>query len=439
MVNVFRTAVAATVGNIVEWFDFALYGNFIVLFGTLFFPADAGYANVAGFLVFSIGFICRPLGGILFGHIGDTIGRKTALTISVLLMSSLTFVIALLPTYQQVGILAPIILFTARIIQGLSLGGEYGGAVTLMAELAPKNRKTLYSSIALSTASIGVLLGTTTVYILSICITEEQMNSFGWRIPFVIGGLMGLFGLYMRTHMSESPEFDEENTANKEKNQFREIPFMSLISSNKTGIILGLGITLFNQSIYTINSTYIPFYVQTALGGSLSLGSYLLMISTISTVIACIGIGYIADRFGPMRVSITAAILVICFAFPVFWLLETKILYYQVIAQMVLGTSFGMAKGVLGISLYKCFPTRVRFSGLSFCNNVAAMTITGMAPIILFSQCDDTLGCSSTSASLFIVIFSAISILAMLKVDKHETNLIKESKKSKMNATTKKA
>ena len=412
-----KIIIPATIGNLMEWYDFTLYANFVTVLGELFFPKDTWFSSVAGFMVFAVGFIFRPLGGFLFGHIGDKFGRKRALTISVLLISSLTLVIAVLPTYEQIGLAAPITLFAIRIVQGLSIGGEYSGAITIMAEAAPPGRRTLYSSIALSTSSLGVLIGSLFAYTISNNMSEADLLSYGWRIPFFVGGAMGFFGLYMRVYMAESPEF----LAQKKKHNIVQLPIKELLAHNRRGILVGLGVAVLNSSLYTIISTFMVYYVHSILGQPLSDATLLVVFSMLATCISCLATGAIADKLGPIRVAVVASMLVILMSFPVFLLIDTQIWWMQVLSLVLLGAFFGMAKGTLGVLLYSCFPTNVRFSGLSLCNNLAAMLISGLSPVLLFAKYDN-LSLGYMPASIYLITVSIISAYYILQVKKFNFN-----------------
>ncbi|MDE3223920.1 MAG: MFS transporter, partial [Nitrospirota bacterium] len=204
-----KTLLAGAIGNVLEWYDFALYGYFAPVFASLFFPSDRPSASlISAFGVFAVGFLARPLGALLFGHLGDTLGRRTALAWSVLLMAVPTCLMGLLPTYEAIGAAAPLALTLCRFLQGLSVGGEFTGSATFLVEHAAATRRGYVGSWAGFSAQVGALLGSGVGALLATSLTAEALHQWGWRIPFIMGGFSAVAGWYVRTRAPESPDFD---------------------------------------------------------------------------------------------------------------------------------------------------------------------------------------------------------------------------------------
>src|SRR6195952_3911737 len=222
-----RVVVSALVGASIEWYDFFLYGVVAgIVFNKLYFPAgDPVVATLLAYTTFAVGFVTRPLGGVIFGHFGDKIGRKTMLIITLMIMGIATFLIGLVPTYAQIGVGAPLLLLLLRILQGIGLGGEWGGAVLMAYEYAPKEKRGYYASLPQIGLAIGLCMASGVVALLSSVLTDEQFMSWGWRVAFLISGLMVAVGMYIRLHVKETPEF----TAIKVRNAESRVPFMDMI------------------------------------------------------------------------------------------------------------------------------------------------------------------------------------------------------------------
>ncbi|MGP5047427.1 MFS transporter [Glutamicibacter ardleyensis] len=375
-----RKVVAASfIGNFVEWFDYAAYGYLAVTIAAVFFPESAPQtALLLTFGLFAISFLVRPLGGFVWGHIGDRIGRREALSWSILLMSGATFAIALLPGYLTIGIAAPLLLLALRLVQGFSASGEYAGASAFLVEYAPANRRGLYAAVVPASTAAGLLLGSLMAALLTGLLDPEQMQSWGWRIPFLLAAPMGLIGRYIRTKLEDSPvflELAEDESASK-------TPVSSLFRNHWKQLLLAAGAVLLNAVGFYVILSYMPTYLSQELGLASSL-AYLATTVALATYIGFIFItGMLSDRFGRRRVLMTASVLFILFTVPAFMLLETGNFAMILVVQVLLGAMLTLNDGTLPSFLAEMFPTRVRYSGFAVSFNLSNALFGGTAPFV---------------------------------------------------------
>ena len=254
-----RTLVAASIGNAIEWYDWTIYATFLVYFSTQFFPAgDPNLALIATTATYAVAFFFRPVGGWLLGRYADVKGRKAAMVLTIMLMAGGSMALGLLPTYEQVGYLAPILLLIARIAQGISLGGEVSNASAYLAEIAPLGRRGHYSAFFYTSTGSALLLAALMGVLLSSTLTDEQLRSFGWRIPFIIGGLLAIVGVYLRRSLSETEHFE----ANKDKARRMRRPLLTTLTQHPKAVAQLVGITLLNTlNYYTFFSALTPYAV----------------------------------------------------------------------------------------------------------------------------------------------------------------------------------
>ncbi|HJX78273.1 MFS transporter [Glutamicibacter sp.] len=375
-----RKVVAASfIGNFVEWFDYAAYGYLAVTIAAVFFPESAPQtALLLTFGLFAISFLVRPLGGFVWGHIGDRIGRREALSWSILLMSGATFAIALLPGYLTIGVAAPLLLLALRLIQGFSASGEYAGASAFLVEYAPANRRGLYAAVVPASTAAGLLLGSLMAALLTGLLDPEQMQSWGWRIPFLLAAPMGLIGRYIRTKLEDSPVFLELT----EDESVSKTPVSSLFRNHWKQLLLAAGAVLLNAVGFYVILSYMPTYLSQELGLASSL-AYLATTVALATYIGFIFItGMLSDRFGRRRVLMTASVLFILFTVPAFMLLETGNFAMILLVQVLLGAMLTLNDGTLPSFLAEMFPTRVRYSGFAVSFNLSNALFGGTAPFV---------------------------------------------------------
>ncbi|KSU64174.1 MFS transporter [Arthrobacter sp. NIO-1057] len=375
-----RKVIAASfIGNFVEWFDYAAYGYLAVTIAAVFFPSDDPQAGLLmAFGVFAISFMVRPIGGFIWGHLGDKIGRREALSYSILLMTGATFCIALLPGYAVIGIGAPLLLLVLRLVQGFSAAGEYAGASAFLVEYAPANRRGLYAAVVPASTATGLLAGSLMAAGLTSLLSAESLESWGWRLPFLLAAPLGLIGRYIRTKLEDSPAFVEASATSAPEGS----PVGSLIKNHWRQLLQASGAVLLNAVGFYVILSYMPTYLSEELGLDAT-GSYLATTIALLTYIGFIFLtGLLSDRFGRKRVLISASILFVLFTVPAFMLLETGGFLLIILVQIALGAMLALNDGTLPSFLAEMFPTRVRYSGFAVSFNLSNALFGGTAPFI---------------------------------------------------------
>lgn len=373
-----KVITASFIGNFVEWFDYAAYGYLAATISKVFFPeSDPTTALLATFAVFAISFLIRPLGGVIWGRIGDRVGRRTALSWSILIMSGATVCIALLPGYASIGLLAPVLLLLVRVVQGFSASGEYAGASSFLVEYAPPNRRGLYASVVPASTASGLLLGSLLAALLTGVLSDAQLHSWGWRLPFLLAAPMGLIGRYIRVKLEDTPVFRA-----LEDKELPPVPLGQLFTENLRPLLIAIGAAILNAVAFYVLLSYMPTYLSEELGFGAS-ESFLATTVALVTYIGCIFFtGIASDRFGRKRMLITASVLFIVLSVPSFLLLDGAGFLLVVLIQVVMGGVLTLNDGTLPSFLSELFPTRVRYTGFAFSFNLANALFGGTAPFI---------------------------------------------------------
>lgn len=380
-----KVVVASLIGTAIEFFDFYIYATAaVIVFPHIFFPqGDPTAATLQSLATFAIAFVARPIGSAVFGHFGDRVGRKVMLVASLLTMGISTVAIGLLPTYETIGILAPVLLALARFGQGLGLGGEWGGAALLATENAPARKRALYGSFPQLGAPIGFFFANGTFLLLSWLLTDEQFMSWGWRIPFVFSAVLVLIGLYVRVSLHETPVFAKVAAAKKQV----KVPLGTLLTKHVRVTVLGTFIMLATYTLFYIMTVYSMTYSTAAAPVGLGLPRnevlWMLMMAVIGFGVMVPIAGLLADKFGRRSSMIVITTLIILFALFVFPPLLGSGSPALVMAYLLIGLSLmGLTFGPMGALLPELFPTEVRYTGASFSYNVASILGASVAPYI---------------------------------------------------------
>lgn len=373
-----RKAVAASaIGNATEWFDYGLYAVSVVYITQHFFPGEHG--QLLALLTFAVSFIFRPLGGIVWGPMGDRLGRKAVLALTILLMAGSTFCIALLPSYDTIGVAAPIILMLLRVVQGFSSGGEYGGAATFMAEYAPDHRRGFFGSFLEFGTLAGMAAGSLIVLLLQLGLGEETMMDWGWRLPFLLAGVLGVVGLYMRTKLDESPVYTELEDSDQGKS-VKEVFRVLFADYWKQLLILGGMVVAVNVVNYTLLS-YMPTYLQDPVGmdGNASL-TVMFLAQAFMMILIPFG-GMISDKVGRKPVWYFSLSGLFVASIPMFMLMANGFVW-ALIGLAVLGVLYIPQLSTISATFPAMFPGPVRFAGFAISYNVSTALFGGTAPSV---------------------------------------------------------
>ncbi|SFV32684.1 metabolite-proton symporter [Devosia crocina] len=375
-----RVLAASMIGTTIEFFDFYIYATAaVIVFPQLFFPAaDANSALLSSLATFAIAFIARPIGAAFFGHFGDKVGRKATLVAALLTMGISTVLIGVLPTYEQIGIIAPLLLALCRLGQGLGLGGEWGGAVLLATENAPEGKRAWYGMFPQLGAPVGFFFATTIFLVLAHFLGDEQFMSWGWRVPFLASAGLVIFGLFIRLKIAETPEFAKAI----EKSERVEVPFLDVFRSHKLSLLLGTMAALATFVLFYIMTVFSLSYGTGALGYSREEFLILQMVGVLFFGLFIPLAAVLADRFGMRRVMIGVSIGIALFGLVLAPLLGSGNVV-GVLGFLCIGFALmGMTYGPLGTALAAPFPTAVRYTGASLTFNLGGIFGASFAPYI---------------------------------------------------------
>ncbi|AQZ62821.1 L-Proline/Glycine betaine transporter ProP [[Actinomadura] parvosata subsp. kistnae] len=371
-----RAAGAAFVGTTIEWYDFYVYATAAaLLFDDLFFPnaSSPTVALMASFATYAVGFFARPLGGIVFGHFGDRVGRKSALVVTLLMMGGATFLVGLLPTYDSIGALAPVLLVLLRFVQGLAVGGEWGGAALMAVEHAPAGRKTFYGGFAQLGNPAGALLATGAFSLMSLS-GEQAMQAWGWRVPFIVSAVLVLVGLFIRLRVEESPVFEAADRTG--------VPIKEVFRTSWRSVLLGVGTLPVAIGGYYLLTTFLLSYATgPSVGASEQLILNGLSFASFVELVATLGIAWLGDRFGARKVAVWFLVLTALLAVPQFAVLGSgnAVLIFALLGLMRLATSG--TYGPMAAILAEMFPPQVRYTGISLAYQGAGAIFGGLSPL----------------------------------------------------------
>ncbi|PWF22087.1 MFS transporter [Corticimicrobacter populi] len=408
-----RVLLASLTGSSIEWFDYFLYGTTAALvFNKLFFPTfDPVVGLMLAYLSFALTFFIRPLGGLIFAHIGDRIGRKKTLVITLSLMGGATVGIGLLPGYDTIGVLAPILLVLLRLIQGLGIGGEWGGALLLAYEYAAPQRRGLFGSVPQMGVTIGMLLATLAMTLMSM-LPDEQFMSWGWRIPFLASAGLVFLGLWVRNGIDETPDFQKA----KQEGNVAKMPLAETLRDHWREVLIAIGAKVVETAPFYLFSTFVVSYAT----GSLKYERFdVLNAVTVATLVTtfCIPLmGLLSDFVGRVKVFVAGALAMALFAVPYFMLLDMRSTTALMVATVVaLGIIWAPITAVLGTMFSEIFATRVRYTGITLGYQIGAALAGGTAPLIatwLMSRYDG----SWVPVAVYIIVAALISIAAVSAV-----------------------
>ena len=403
-----RAVAGASIGNAVEWFDFAIYGFLATFIAANFFPAgDETAALLKTFAIFAAAFFMRPLGGFVFGPLGDRIGRQRVLALVILLMSGATIAIGLLPTYASIGVAAPLLLFFLRCLQGFSAGGEYGGGAVYLAEFASEKRRGLTITFMAWSGVLGFLIGSVTVTLLQALLPADAMDSYGWRIPFLIAGPLGLIGLYIRLRLDDTPQFAELSKTE----QVAKSPLREAVTTSWRPILQVIGLFIVFNVGYYIVFTFLQTYMITTLKYSKTQAFVSMTAATFVALVLILPLAALSDRIGRKPLLIAGSVAFAIFGYPLFLLLNSGSLAAAITAHCALAAIESVYVSTAVSAGVEMFATTVRYSGFSIGYNICVAAFGGTTPYVVTWLTAQT---GNTAPAVYLIVAAVISLATVL-------------------------
>ncbi|HCD8030337.1 TPA: MHS family MFS transporter [Klebsiella aerogenes] len=411
-----KLIIGSFLGNSLEWYDFFLYGTAAALvFGPLFFPTtnDPLLGSFLAFSGFAIGFIARPLGGVIFGHLGDRYSRKMTLIITLTLMGASTFLIGLLPTYAHIGVLAPIALITLRFVQGVASGGEWGGGVLMLSENAPESQKGYYAAWSQVGVCGGFVLSSLAFYLVQL-LPQEEVMSWAWRIPFLLSLFIFLVGVYIRRNIQENAEFVARKAENDSKNEAHHLPVLSAFKNHPRAILQAIGLRLAENGAVYIFFTFSVVYCKHIGIDTRDLIAAVTIAMTVE-IATILGWGWLSDRIGRKRLYYIGVIGMALVAFPFFWLLNMHTFPAMLLAMLLaLPLCHGAMIAAQPCLMVDLFPVEVRYTGLALGHEIGAVISGGISPMlaVAFLMMWD----SYIPIALMLLAFALLALVALISI-----------------------
>lgn len=375
-----RALVGSLTGSTIEWFDFFLYATAAsLIFDKQFFPSDNPTLSLMlSYFSLALTFFVRPLGGVIFSHIGDRVGRKKTLVATLSLMGGTTVGIGLLPNVDAIGLLAPILLLFLRLLQGLAIGGEWGGAMLLAYEYAPKSRRGLFGSVPQIGITAGLLLASLALTLMSF-LPDDAFNAWGWRLPFIASLVLVVLGLWIRRGIDETPDFKRQ----KDAGNIVKLPIAVVLKQHWRAVLISIGVKLADATPFYLAATFIVSYATTQLGFD---RTAVLIAVCIAAAVSCFTIplaGRLSDKVGRINVFLVSCLLVIALAVPYFWSLDSRLVWVLVLASVIMiAVAWAPITATLGTLMAEIFPADIRYTGITLGYQIGVALAGGTAPLI---------------------------------------------------------
>jgi metabolite-proton symporter len=413
--SIVKVVFASLIGTAVEWYDFFLYGSAAALvFGTLFFPeSDPVNATLLAFGTYAVGFAARPLGGIVFGHFGDKVGRKRMLVLALMLMGVATFAIGLLPTYASIGVMAPVLLLVCRLAQGFAVGGEWGGAVLMAAEHGDPERRGFWSSWPQAGVPLGNLLATGVLFVLAAFQSDEAFESWGWRIPFLLSAVLVLIGLYVRLQLEESPVYQEAKDEIAEQKQ-SHMPLLEVIRTYPREVLIAMGMRMAENISYYIFTVISITYITTYLDADRDIILKALLIGAAVQFFMVPAFGALSDKVGRRPLYLAGAVGVGVWTFVFFGMLDSLDTGTILIAVLVGLLFHSLMYAPQAAFFSELFGTSVRYTGASVGYQLASIFAGALAPLIAVELLGAVEEKNTTAVGIYVAIASVITIVSVL-------------------------
>lgn len=396
------------IANTFEWYDYALFGHFAPIIGVKFFPeSDHGAALLHAFLVFAVGYLMRPLGGIFFGIIGDRFGRRAALSLAVMCMSVPTAAIGFLPTYESWGILSTSLMIAFRMVQGLSMGGALTGSVSFVIEHSHKNERGFYGSISMASICIGILLGSLMSFLVKSVFSPEQFDAWAWRIPFVVGIIIYFAGIYIKKYTAETPLFVEA----RYRGEVASSPLSTTFKYYSFDMLISMLINATGSIIFYLEAIYLISYLKINRGFSDSSVSHLANVSYVLMIFVTLLAGWLSDNIGRRKIFVINLLLIIFLMPMLLRIIESGDFFYVVVAVLVISTMAAFYIGPEPALQAEFYPTAIRNTALSVSYNTATSVFGGTAPYVIESLVQNT--GTITSSVYYVIVMSCIGLIAL--------------------------